>query len=336
MTYVDASLPVRPMVSVILLTYNQQDYIARAIEGVVMQRTDFPVELIVADDCSTDSTPAICRDYAARYPGVIRLVENPVNKGLVDNYFDTVMLARGKYIADCAGDDYWDDPDRLQRQVDSLEADESVVLAFTNYRRYYEATGRWNNDFYGNSGLRLPERLTYDRDVYDLIGCRGPMAAYLGTSCFRADRFRRLYGRYSAYFRNRDYGCEDFQLLFLMLREGDFIYDSRPTAVYRVKESISHATEIGGMLEYYMRSMVMKADFIKDFGLDPSRCASMMTGYAIALLSMGMQVGDPGYGRRAVGILQSLGIGSTLRLRAYAAINGNAAASRIFARLKRL
>lgn len=65
MTYVDASLPVRPMVSVILLTYNQQDYIARAIEGVVMQRTDFPVELIVADDCSTDSTPAICRDYAA-------------------------------------------------------------------------------------------------------------------------------------------------------------------------------------------------------------------------------------------------------------------------------
>lgn len=96
---------------------------------------------------------------------------------------------------------------------------------------------------------------------------------------------------------NRDYGCEDFQLLFLMLREGDFIYDSRPTAVYRVKESISHATEIGGMLEYYMRSMVMKADFIKDFGLDPSRCASMMIGYAIALLSMGMQVGDPGYGR---------------------------------------
>lgn len=76
-----------------------------------------------------------------------------------------------------------------------------------------------------------------------------------------------------------------------MLREGDFIYDSRPTAVYRVKESISHATEIGGMLEYYMRSMVMKADFIKDFGLDPSRCASMMIGYAIALLSMGMQVG---------------------------------------------
>lgn len=175
------------MVSVILLTYNQQDYIARAIEGVVMQRTDFPVELIVADDCSTDSTPAICRDYAARYPGVIRLVENPVNKGLVDNYFDTVMLARGKYIADCAGDDYWDDPDRLQRQVDSLEADESAVLAFTNYRRYYEATGRWNNDFYGNSGLRLPERLTYDRDVYDLSAAVGRWRPILGTSCFRAD-----------------------------------------------------------------------------------------------------------------------------------------------------
>lgn len=336
MSSVELSVHGRPMVSVILLTYNQQDYIAKAIEGVVMQRTDFAIELIVADDCSSDATPLICREYAARYPDTIRLVENPVNKGLVDNYFDTVMLAAGKYIADCAGDDYWDDPDKLQRQVDSLEADPSAVLAYTNYRRYYEDSGLWNNDFYGTSGLELTDRLSYAHGVYDLIGCRGPMAAYLGTSCFRADRFMSVYRRYASYFRNKEYGCEDFQILFLMLREGDFIYDSRPTAVYRVKESVSHSSDTVRNLDYYMRSMSMKSDFIRDFGLNPSRCAGMMTGYALAVLSMGMQVGDPAYGRRAMAILRSLGIGRSLRLRMYAAMNRNAFTSRIFALLKRL
>ncbi|MDE6490981.1 MAG: glycosyltransferase, partial [Muribaculaceae bacterium] len=274
-----------------MLTYNQQEYIARAIEGVIMQRVDFGVELIVADDCSSDDTRCICREYAARYPGVIRLIENKVNKGLVDNYFDTVMLASGKYIADCAGDDYWDDPDRLQRQVDRLEADQSAVLAYTNYRRYYENSGDWNNDFYATSGLALTDRLTYDAGVYDLIGCRGAMAAYLGTSCFRADVFKGLYSRYTSYFRNREYGCEDFQILFLMLREGDFLYDSRPTAVYRVRESVSHSSDVSRTLKYYMRSLIMKSDFIRDFGLDVSRCAAMLIGYALAILSMSIVVG---------------------------------------------
>lgn len=90
-----------PKVSVIVLTYNQEKLIGRTLDSILAQKCDFPFEIIVGEDCSTDGTLAVCRDYEARHPDKIRLFANNPNKGLLDNYYDCILLARGEYLADC-------------------------------------------------------------------------------------------------------------------------------------------------------------------------------------------------------------------------------------------
>ena len=109
-----------PLVSVCMTTYNHEAYLAQAIESVLAQQTSFGVELVVGEDCSTDRTAAICREYAAKYPDRIRLVTSPENVGWRANYRRTFEACRGKYVAYCDGDDWWSDPRKLQMQADLL------------------------------------------------------------------------------------------------------------------------------------------------------------------------------------------------------------------------
>ena len=113
------------MVSVLCTAYNHEKYLREALDSMVNQETDFAYEILVSDDVSTDSTPDIIRDYAARYPDKIRpflLTENLYSQGR-DVYYEVFFpAARGKYTAFCEGDDFWTDPTKLQRQVDFLEA----------------------------------------------------------------------------------------------------------------------------------------------------------------------------------------------------------------------
>lgn len=117
-----AKLSKDPTVSVQMITYNQEPYIAQAIEGVLMQKTDLPFELIIGEDCSTDHTRTIVLDYQKKYPGLIRVITSDNNVGMMNNSLRTMVACRGKYIALCEGDDYWTDPCKLQKQVDFLEA----------------------------------------------------------------------------------------------------------------------------------------------------------------------------------------------------------------------
>ena len=125
-----------------MTTYNHAPYIARAIESVLAQRTSFAVELLLGEDCSSDSTPDICRSYAARYPDRIRLVTSEHNVGMRANYRRTIEACRGRYVAICDGDDWWCDPEKLERQVAMLEADPSLGLCYTRSLRLFEGTGR--------------------------------------------------------------------------------------------------------------------------------------------------------------------------------------------------
>lgn len=123
----------KPLVTVVILTYNQERFVGQAIESAVGQVCDFPFEVLVVDDCSTDGTAEVCRRYAERYPQTVKFVRNEKNKGLIDNYFDTLLSVETPYIADCAGDDYWCDPHKLQRQVDILEHNPEVVLVHADF-----------------------------------------------------------------------------------------------------------------------------------------------------------------------------------------------------------
>lgn len=123
------------LVSIRCCTYNHESYIRRCLDGFVMQKTNFRFEAIVHDDASTDGTAAIVREYASRYPDIIKPIfeeENQYSKhdGSISRIMNSHM--RGKYIAMCEGDDYWIDPYKLQKQVDFLESHPEYAMCFHN------------------------------------------------------------------------------------------------------------------------------------------------------------------------------------------------------------
>ncbi|MBL8356229.1 MAG: glycosyltransferase [Delftia acidovorans] len=119
-----------PMVSILCLAYNHEKFLSQALDSFLMQRTDFSFEIVVGEDCSQDGTAEILSDYAERFPGKIHAIFNTSNIGMIQNAMRTHELCRGKYIASCEGDDYWTDPEKLQKQVDFLEKNPDYVLCF--------------------------------------------------------------------------------------------------------------------------------------------------------------------------------------------------------------
>lgn len=113
-----------PLVSICCTTYNHGKFIQDAIEGFLMQKTNFPIEIIIHDDASTDNTATIVKQYAEKHPGLIITILQTINQysqGIKPWPNFVFPKARGKYIALCEGDDYWTDPLKLQKQVDFLE-----------------------------------------------------------------------------------------------------------------------------------------------------------------------------------------------------------------------
>ena len=126
-----STLAASPVVSVIVMTYNHEKYIAQAIEGVITQQCSFPIELLLGEDCSTDRTRDICLEYQRRYPHLIRLITAETNVGMNKNYFRLHARARGRYLAFCEGDDYWCDAYKLEKQVRMLESHHGMNVCFS-------------------------------------------------------------------------------------------------------------------------------------------------------------------------------------------------------------
>ena len=138
-----------PLVAIKCITYNQVPYIRQCLDGFIMQRTDFPFVAIVHDDCSTDGTDDIVREYAQRYPNIIKPIfetENQYSKG--DGSLSRIMTQAcnntgAKYIAMCEGDDYWTDPLKLQKQVDFLENHPECSCCVHEYKEWIENEKRF-------------------------------------------------------------------------------------------------------------------------------------------------------------------------------------------------
>lgn len=128
----------RPTVSVCCITYNHERFLAQAIESVLMQETDFDVELIIGEDCSTDTTRTIAQAYEQRYPSRIQVLTPDTNLGIMRNLMATFAACHGEYIAFLEGDDYWTDTTKLQRQVDALKANGHCALCCHDAEIFYD------------------------------------------------------------------------------------------------------------------------------------------------------------------------------------------------------
>lgn len=209
----------KPLVSALMITYNHEPYIGQAIEGVLMQRTDFPIELVIGEDCSTDRTREICLKYQQKHPDIIRLLLNETNIGMMPNFVQTLQACQGKYIALCEGDDYWTDPYKLHKQVDFLERDSDFIGTFHDSIILNEATG--------TEKLRIGDAIIDEEpDLDSLIYQKNsPTASLLFRNVFTSDFL-------PTHFETIANG--DYLLIVLLARYGKFKYFNSPMSVYRV------------------------------------------------------------------------------------------------------
>ena len=124
-----------PLVSIKCMTYNHKDFIAQALDGFLMQKTDFPFEVLVHDDASTDGTDDVIREYEKKFPKIIKPIyetENQWSKGNGAHHVKIDAQIKGKYIAICEGDDYWLDENKLQMQVSFLEKNNDYTMSCHN------------------------------------------------------------------------------------------------------------------------------------------------------------------------------------------------------------
>ena len=121
-----------PLVSICTITYNHEKYIAEALDSFLMQKTNFPFEVIVDDDFSTDNAAEVIKKYMKKFPNIVKVNLREENVGPIINFIGNMKRAKGVYLALCEGDDYWTDPLKLQKQVDFLESHKEYNMVFHN------------------------------------------------------------------------------------------------------------------------------------------------------------------------------------------------------------
>lgn len=238
------------IVSVCMITYNHENYISQAIEGVLIQKTSFPIELIIGEDYSSDETKKICNKYVKLYPNKIKLLPSEKNIGMTSNFIKTMKECKGKYIALCEGDDYWIDPHKLQKQIDFLEANPEYSLCFHEVLHIWEDKSHQPHYIIGNK--KMKEWFTAE----DIIPKDFTIAT--DSMCFRRECLNGLFE-----------WCEEIDLEIAILTiwlstKGKVKYLDEMMSVYRKN---SGSVSYGQTMEYANEVMTKRFDcFNKNTG----------------------------------------------------------------------
>jgi glycosyltransferase involved in cell wall biosynthesis len=222
------------IVSVICTTYNHEAYIKDALEGFVMQKTNFTFEIIVHDDASTDSTAKIIKEYEEKYPDLfvtIYQTENQYSKKEVNIWTDILYpVARGKYIAICEGDDYWTDPFKLQKQFNFLTKNKDYSLVFTDTDILYTHSGKVIKAYNYSNRKNSPIG-----DVFPQLIYSNPYRTC--TAFFRKSSIEN----FSSFYKGKQFMMFDWGLWLYISKFHKIGYMNESTAVYRIlPSSASH------------------------------------------------------------------------------------------------
>ncbi|MGA2531665.1 MAG: glycosyltransferase [Candidatus Aminicenantales bacterium] len=238
-----------------MITYNHENYIRSAIEGVLMQKTAFKIELVIGEDCSTDDTRNICKEHEQKNPAVVKLLQSKVNLGMMLNTLRTLDACRGKYIAICEGDDYWTDSSKLQMQVDLLEANPDYGLVFTDASHYYE-----QNDTLIPAYDKTFRRKIPTGDVLPIL-LQGNNPYRTCTSMFR----RSLIREYAGILTKHRFKMGDWVLWLFIAGQAKIGYLDHPTAVYRIREkSASHFDDLKKFV-LFLKSSYQASIYFSDY-----------------------------------------------------------------------
>jgi glycosyltransferase involved in cell wall biosynthesis len=239
-----------------MITYNHAKYISKAIEGVLIQKTNFSYQLLIGEDCSTDQTARIITEYAKKYPDIIRVTYNPENIGMIRNSKLTLEACTGKYICICEGDDYWTDPLKLQKQVDFLEANPDYGMVHTDADVLFQNTGIFKKQYNLNSGWEIPEN-----DIFESL-LRGIFIKTL-TVAIRKD----IFDRYQREVKCDHWTIGDLPLFLYISKHSKVKYFNYSTGVYRILEkSATHQTSLTKRAEFIRGLCDIELSFSERYG----------------------------------------------------------------------
>ena len=144
-------------------TYNQEKYIERCILGIVKQKTTYEFQLLISDDCSTDSTRDIINKYKKIYPNIIKTIYRGKNLGAMGNFVESLNTVHTKYVALCDGDDYWTDNEKLEKEISFLETHSDFSICFHQAEIFYETKKIKNTVF----PSKIKKNLNLENILYD-------------------------------------------------------------------------------------------------------------------------------------------------------------------------
>lgn len=241
-------------VSVCIVTYNHEKFVAKMLDSVLMQETTFPFEIIIGDDLSRDNTRAILQDYQARYPDKIRLLLHDKNLGLNGKYnaLATFDAAKGEYIAQMDGDDYLTDKHKLQKQVEFMDANPQYPATFHNAQVIYE-DGSMDPFLFCN--INKP-----DFEVSDLIG--EDELCFIATSSlmFRNEDFRK-HPEPAWTFKSTS---GDIPRNILFAKRGPLGYLNEPMSVYRKNRGGASFVDSDRKADFLFNRIEMYSDINKE------------------------------------------------------------------------
>jgi glycosyltransferase involved in cell wall biosynthesis len=256
-----AVLSKNPLVRVNMITYNHEPYIAQAIEGVLMQETDFPIELIIGEDCSTDRTREIVLDYQKKHPDIIRVVTSEHNVGMTKNDLRTNKACRGKYIALCEGDDYWFDPHKLRKQVNFLATNPDYGLVHSDFDKYYESNKVLERAFNRSNAIKIPEGNIFNY----LLG--NEWIIHTPTTMVRNNlqkKYLKFYADNKSETKKWKFG--DIASFLYFARFSKIKYLDEPTAVYRIlEESACNTKSEKKRIEKDVALQILKLFYAQNF-----------------------------------------------------------------------
>ncbi len=216
-----------PLVSIRCTVYNHEPFLRQCLDGIVMQQTTFPFEAIVHDDASTDGSAAIIREYAERYPDIIKPIyesENLYSKpdGQFTRILEEAVHPNAKYMAICEADDYWTDPQKLQIQVSFLEEHPDYSLAVHDFKVYDEA----EHSFRDSHPIDFMEKNEDYRTLTLNEFKKGLFFTQTLTSVYRISALKAShYDSYDEKF--------DMTMFFALLTQGKCVLFNRVMGVYR-------------------------------------------------------------------------------------------------------
>ena len=247
-----------PLVSILCTTYNHEKYIRQCLEGFIIQKTNFPIEIIIHDDASKDKTKEIILEYINKYPDLfipILQKENQFSKGI--NIINDILIpkSRGKYIAICEGDDYWIEPLKLQLQVDFLETHPDYGFLRTNVNAFYQEKNIYDKEYFSHGfGLKIKDTL-HDTIMYGWF--TAPCTWIFRSSLVNIQDIDK-----NKYFKG------DIFLQLMIYSKSKAAYINKTTAVYRIlSSSASHGLTTEKRLRFWIKNKNTRMYYAKQQSL---------------------------------------------------------------------